>query len=66
MFFYKYHACPLFIRKKSTMALKEIKTILGQTILTYDDEITDLKTAVSEAVSKGVDFSYADFYRQDV
>ena len=66
MFFYKYHACPLFIRKKSTMALKKIKTILGQTILTYDDEIIDLKTAISEAVSRGVDFSYVDFYRQDV
>ena len=48
------------------MALIEIKTTLGETIFTYDDETTDLKTAISDAVSRGVDFSYVDFYRKDV
>ena len=48
------------------MAIIDIKTTLGKTIISYDDELTDLKTAVSEAVARGVDFSYADFYRKDV
>ena len=48
------------------MALKEIKTTLGKTILTYDDETTDLKTVIRNAVDEGVDLSYVDFYKQDV
>jgi len=48
------------------MALKEIKTTLGRTILTYDDETEDLKVVIREAISRGVDFSYVDFYKQDV
>lgn len=48
------------------MAIVDIKTTLGQTIFSYDDEQTDLKTAISEAVARGVDFSYVNFYRKDV
>jgi hypothetical protein len=48
------------------MALKEIKTTLGRTILTYDDATTTLKEVINDAVSRGTDFSYADFYRMDV
>ena len=48
------------------MAIIDIKSTLGKTIISYDDETTDLKTAVSEAVKNGVDFSYVDFYRKDV
>lgn len=48
------------------MALKEIKSILGKTILKYDDEIGGLKTVIRKAIDDGVDFSYVDFYKQDV
>ncbi len=48
------------------MAIIDIKTTLGKVIFSYDDEQTDLKTAISDAVSRGVDFSYVDFYRKDV
>ena len=48
------------------MALINIKTILGTTLFSYDDETTDLASAINQAVKDGVDFSYADFYRKDV
>ena len=48
------------------MAKIDIKTTLGETIFSYDDEVTDLKTAITEAAARGVDFSYVDFYKKDV
>lgn len=48
------------------MALKTIKSTLGKTILTYDDEQTTVQEAIRTALDSGVDFSYADFYRMDL
>lgn len=48
------------------MAIVDIKSTLGKTIISYDDTVTDLRTAVSDAVRNGVDFSYVDFYKVDV
>ena len=48
------------------MALNTIKSTLGKTILTYDDEQTTVQEAIRTALDSGVDFSYADFYRMDL
>lgn len=48
------------------MALIEIKTTLGRTLFTYDDEVEKLADAICRARLDGTDFSYADFYRKDV
>jgi hypothetical protein len=48
------------------MALKEIKSTLGKTILTYDDGQKTVQEAIREALDSGIDFSYADFYRMDL
>lgn len=48
------------------MALIDVKSTLGVTLFTYDDELDTLASAISNAAGSGLDLSFIDLYRKDV